>query len=687
MKSQLVLCSLLLAAAAPSLFAAEQNLIPWNQNWSYFHSMSDDPTLDDAAIDNSGAGIAPNAGPDLVYANFNGTTSAAGAWFAKESDFTGPTGYATLFGKGFGLDGTTVGDPANYSSYDGGTGPGPLGYDVMDYFGRGLEFGAFGTNLTKTPATRRFAAYFRTTFTAAQEYTKPRIRMLIDDNAVIYYDGVLVAYVNRSNATINYADVAATDTTATNNEEGLTTTNGNERVLQSFRLDQAGGPGVATATPGAQADSFVVSALPRITPGTHTIAVIVRNSGNDSSDMGFGLQLYGDDAGISAIVNSVTRDEAGTPADPSDDTFSASVTVTKLGTASTSWTSDVPPVEPGPYAYNSPYTFGPFPAATSQTVNFTAVGDAALTALLTLSAPPAPAILGTNNLPGGSVIRISGASSPWTQMPGLPADRRLQLNNGNALAGISADAVSLTAGTAKTVSVSLEYNDNSTGSNAETGDSIKVEVVTDVGTFNLTSAYDADGTSPANGSAMNGEDDANLTYSDELNPDSLPEPYTFTARWILVGIIPANATTMQVKISASNDSASETFRIGNIVLNAWADTDNDNVPDAVEEAQGTDPNNAASNFRLISHAIDQTAGNASLTVSSVSARTYEFLASSDLASWTRAAIPGITPGTFEMNTVGVDGPLTLVRPLGLPTPGRSFGRVAVHLPTIDIVSP
>jgi hypothetical protein len=684
MKSQLVLTSLLLAATVRTMPAAEQILVDWNHTWKYFHSQSDDPTLDDAAIDNTGAGIAPNAGPDLIYTNFNGTINPAGAWFARESDFTGPSGYATVFGKGFNIDGALIGDVNNYSSYDGGEGPGPLGYDAMDYFGRGLELTAFATGLTKTPATRRFASYFRTTFTALQEYTKPRIRMLLDDNAVIYYDGVAVANVNRSNGTITYTDAGSTDTTATNNEEGLTTGNGNEAVLQSFRLDQAGGPGVNTLTVGSQADSFVTVAVPRITAGTHTIAIIVRNSGNDSSDMGMAFQLRGDDAGIAAIVNSSIRQPGVDPVDPADDTFTASVTVIKLGTASTEWTSDVAPSVAGPYTYETAYTFGPFAASSPVTVTFTATGDPLLTATATLTAPAAPAVVGTNNLPGDPVIRISSAYAPWTQMAGLPLDRRIQLNNGNALSGVITDPVSLTAGTQKAILISLDHADTSTGSNAETNDSIRVELVTNVGTVNLTALYDADGTSPSNGAAMNGEDDLNLTFSDELNPDSLPESYTFTAHWLLAGVIPADATTVQVRILANNDSATEFLRIGNIQLRPHVDTDGDGVFDLFEEVAGTDPNSATSFFREVSHSLTSTL--ATITVSSSASRAYEFQASTDLLTWTRVAVPGAGgPGTFEVNTPGTGGDLPVTRAL-VDAP-RGFGRVVVQLPTTDIVSP
>ena len=685
MKPKILLTSLLLSLSAPGIFAAEVTLVDWNHTWKYFHPESDDPTVDDATIDNTGAGVAPNAGPDLIYANFNGTTNPAGAWFAKESDFTAVGGYEDLFGKGFDIDGTLVGAATNYSSYDGGQGPGPLGYDVINYFGATPEANltAFGTTLIRPADNRHFAAYFRTTFIAGQAYTKPTIRMLLDDSAVIYYDGVSVARVNRDNSNIAYTDAGATDTTATNNELG--TAAGNEDRIQAFRLDTAGGPGRATATPGAQADSFVTVAIPKITAGTHTIAIIVRNSGNNSSDMVMGFQLKGDDAGISAIVNSTTRLPGVDPVDPSDDEFTASVTVTKLGTLSATWTSDVLPQGTPPYQYDTPYTFGPFPASASQTVNFTATGDPLLTAVAVLTAPPvASVIVGTNSLPGDPVIRVTSNYAPWTQMAGLPANRRIQLNNGSALGGINTDPISLTPGTPKCVILSLEYNDNSTGSNAETGDSIKVELVTDVGTVNLTSAYDDDGTSPANGAAMNGEDDAALTSGDELNPDSLPENYTFTARWLLAGVVPANATTVQVRISANNDSASETLRIGNIQLRPCVDTDGDGVLDIWEEVAGTDSSDANSSFKEVSHVV--AAGSTTITVTSVPTRTYQVYSSTDLLNWLRDTPVSTTPPLlFDMNTPGTGANLPLRRTNA--NPARIFWKVKVHLPTTDIVSP
>ena len=391
MKPKLLLTSLLLSLATPAAFAIEQTLVDWGHTWKYFLTMSDDPTANDATIDDTGAGVAPNAGPDLIHTGFN---TGASAWFAPEATFTGAGGYAAVFGKGFNIDGTKVGDILNYSSYDGGQGPGPLGFDPggLVYFGTaGAEMLGFGTTLTQTPANRRFAGYFRTTFTAAQDYTSPRLRVLCDDNMVVYYDGVAIARVNRTTSTIAYNDVGSSDTTATLNETGASA--GNENVIQAFPLD-------TTAAP-TQADATVLVALPKITAGQHTIAVILRNSGNNSSDMCMGFQLRGNDAGLSAAVSNVVRTDGGTPNNVSDDTYSFNVVVTTINMpGAVSWTSNNPPAN-GPVTglYGQPvgtYTFT-YPAqanngapVNTNTITFADSTTPAVTTSITVTAPEAP---------------------------------------------------------------------------------------------------------------------------------------------------------------------------------------------------------------------------------------------------------------------------------------------------------
>lgn len=114
--------------------ATEVVVVDWNKTWDYMQPMGLDPALADT--------------------DFNTT------WFQKTSDFA-----VNYNGPAFG--GVSVaGNPANTASFDTGSGPGPLGYDVIGYFtSAGAEVTAFGKALTRPNTGSRYAAYFRTTFT------------------------------------------------------------------------------------------------------------------------------------------------------------------------------------------------------------------------------------------------------------------------------------------------------------------------------------------------------------------------------------------------------------------------------------------------------------------------------------------------------------------------------------------
>jgi hypothetical protein len=181
------------ASVAERISAAETVIVPWDQNWDYHHPMGRDPVS--------------------VDADFNAT------WFLKAADFA--TSYN---GPAFG-GAVVVGSAANTASFDKGSGAGPFGYGGIVYFtAGGAEMTAFGTALTTPNSGSRYTAYFRTTFTLAQDYTSPRIRMVLDDGALVYLDGVLVARVNKADNTEGYTSFAS-DTTATRNETGASADN------------------------------------------------------------------------------------------------------------------------------------------------------------------------------------------------------------------------------------------------------------------------------------------------------------------------------------------------------------------------------------------------------------------------------------------------------------------------------
>ena len=232
---------------SPAVRAAEVVLVNWNQTWDYMQPMGLDPALADA--------------------DFNTT------WFQKPAD------YAVNY-NGPVIGGATVtGNPGNTATFDSGAGPGPLGYEVIDYFSSGgAEVTAFGTTLTQPTAGNRGAAYFRTTFTTAQPFFFPRLRMLLDDGALVYLDGVLVARVNKADNVEGYTQFAADTVTVCGNTEAC---------IQTIPL--------ATAGTGTQADSFVSVTVPHLAAGAHSLAVSARSNNATSSDLCMALQLLAHD--------------------------------------------------------------------------------------------------------------------------------------------------------------------------------------------------------------------------------------------------------------------------------------------------------------------------------------------------------------------------------------------------------
>ncbi len=687
MNSKQIPAALLLAFAVPSAFAVEQELVPWNANWSYFHPMSDDPGLDDAAIDNTGAGVSPNTGPDLIHTGFNAGT---GAWFAAQSVFSGPGGYAAVFGKGFGLDGLLIGDPfGNYSTYDGGSGPGPFGYGAIDYFGiGGAELLAFGTTLTLTPDNRKWGAYFRTTFTTLQEYTKPRVRLLLDDNALIYIDGVLVARVNRSNDNSTYNDTGNSDTTATNNETFVSANN--EAAIQSFPLDVAGGP-------AATADSFVVTALPKLTAGEHTIAVLVRNSGGNSSDMAFGMQLLADDAGISASVSNVTRTDAGTPLDVSDDTYSFVVEVSAINLpGALGWTSDNLPAN-GPiagvyeptalvYTYTFPAQASNSSPVNTNTITFTDSLNPAISTQVVVTSPEAPNGPPLVLAPATPMVRAgfeepplttrnhnrkvyhtelgftstsgSGPDSPGgtTQQGGVYQDAIIgEINKTwravNGVCTLTTEAIGLDPSvTGLKVSMRVRAYTTS-GTSFETIDAISLGVET---------SPDGVAWTPQGNvlPVLNGSPDAtgqqNLDRIINLiGPDASSVNdgvyVTLTREAIPVG---AGAAFVRLRYTNAADlSTSENVLLDDLqieigTVNPAGDPDGDLATNFEEEEWGSDPNSAFSRPGILNHAISPglNPGETTLTAEIYSGNpfhSYTFRVSDDLVTWTETTVQGI----------------------------------------------
>ena len=390
--------SLLLAAGLPLLVVtspAQTVLVPWNQQWSYMHPMGTQP----------------------ADADFNTT------WYLKDADFAvqynGPTFGASP--RQSGVPGTAAND-----TYDSGIAPGPIGYEVIDYFAAaGAELTAFGKLASDAdPAVNnpdsvlsipvsgaRRAAYFRTTFevTGTDALVKPSIRMLMDDGCYIYVDGVLTAAVN--------LPVTGNDVYATVNAVNATNT---ETQLVTLDL---------SAAPNPAANTRVINQLLSLEPGTHTLAISARSNSQTSSDMVMGLELSARVGGIiSALASNVVRDEAGTPDVPGDDTFSFQAVVSQRNIPGGSWNADTAATNTTTSGtYDSVVSYGPFPVASAKTIVFTDSGDNSVTTSLTVSTPPyvhkvtatnSPKITFTPSTPGDASYTppaATGGTEPgWT---------------------------------------------------------------------------------------------------------------------------------------------------------------------------------------------------------------------------------------------------------------------------------
>ena len=288
----------LLTLSQSRLSAVEQTIVGFDAPWNFFHPMGTDPAIAD------------------------------------------PTWNTNWFKTGASFGDTATGLSWDIATFDRGTGSGPMGYETIDYMATGgAEFSSFGQFLTQPASGNRGAAYFRTTFTLppnANAWSNPRVRMCLDDGALVYLDGILVARVNKANDTEAWGAAGfANDTTATLNESGAS--GNNEAVIQSFFLNAAG--------IGIAADSIVIARVNNLDAGsTHVLAVSVRSNNTTSSDMCFALQLLADDAPLPFLSSAATNlQRQGNGPGFADDTFTFDVNVTanNLPTA-VSWTSDNP---------------------------------------------------------------------------------------------------------------------------------------------------------------------------------------------------------------------------------------------------------------------------------------------------------------------------------------------------------
>ena len=192
--------------------------------------------------------------------------------------------------------------------------------------------------------------------------------------------------------------------------------------------------------PSVQHFEYPMTAI--IPDAVNTVQLVIsgnNDSGNETM-MVSNVRFVLANSSISAVPGAVTFNNQATQ-DPSDDTFSAPVTITpvNLGAGSTGWSSNLPPPASGLYADPNPVLFGPLLVngdRTARSITLTDNGGGGVNTTLTIT-PPAGAITaaGLTNIvrnengPGAAddtvtfSVNLTGANAGtgWTTTNATPA--------------------------------------------------------------------------------------------------------------------------------------------------------------------------------------------------------------------------------------------------------------------------
>ena len=140
-----------------------------------------------------------------------------------------------------------------------------LGFGVMDI--TAITGENFKSTITDPGVDNRYTVYVRQTFTTTQAYPALNVDILADDGGIIYIDGVEVGRINFTGAAETFGTFTPGNVT------------GIENAYTNVPLTIAG-----------------------LAAGTHTFVMSVHQAANNSSDLGFNLQLNDTVAQFGAVL-------------------------------------------------------------------------------------------------------------------------------------------------------------------------------------------------------------------------------------------------------------------------------------------------------------------------------------------------------------------------------------------------
>ncbi len=284
----------------------------------------------------------------------------------------------------------------------------------------------------------------------------------------------------------------------------------------------------------------------------HTLDIFVEDSANPL--VAATVTLTAPWCQITPVINNVSRDGQGDQ-DPSNDTWGYTITVNGQfgGTGFTSTSADIP----NPGTYGTTYVVSGIPIAFSnESITFTDIADIFCTATVNLAAPR---VIGEKNFGTSEPLFNDGNPIPlnWVVDETLLTQ---SMNNGGGAPPkeYRSEVIDLTAIAEVQFSGTLFVNDTSSGHEAD--DTFNAYLIVDGDTANPISLITPfDTIAPANGILTGPE----ITPS-VPGPPPTSGPGTYTHNFNAV--VPAAANSVQLVITANNNSASETMTMQNLLF-------------------------------------------------------------------------------------------------------------------------